>query len=182
MDIEPKDIINFWYSDKIKKAWFSSTPELDHEILENYENIWEKASQKKLDDWSNTPEGCLALIIIMDQLPLNMFRNQPKSFKTEANALKVARKAVKHHFDLKIDNEKRAFLYMPFMHSETLEDQEFSVQLYKKNNLQGNVRFAEHHRDIIKKFGRFPHRNNILGRQSTKKEVEYLQSDKAFKG
>jgi len=181
-NIIPKDIIDFWYSDRIKKAWFSSTAELDNEILGKFESIWDKALLNKLDNWSDTPEGCLALIIILDQFPLNMFRENAKSFKTESKAIDIARKAVNSHFDRKIDKEKLAFLYMPFMHSEKLEDQDLSVKLYKQSNLDNNIRFAEHHREIIRKFGRFPHRNKILERKSTEEEFKYLASKNAFKG
>ena len=152
MNIAPEEIINFWYSDKIKKAWFSSTPDLDYEILEKFEGIWEQAFANKLDNWSNTPEGCLALIIILDQFPLNMFREQAKSFKSASKAIEVAWRAVSKQFDLRISKEKRVFLYMPFMHSEKLKDQDMSVKLYKESNLHENVRFAEHHREIIRKF------------------------------
>ena len=182
MDATPKEIIDFWYSDKIKGQWFTSTPELDQEILGKYERIWEKASSGELDDWSNDPEGCLALVIILDQFPLNMFRGQAKSFKTERKSIEIAWKARKHDFDQQIDRDKLAFLYMPFMHSEDLTDQDMSVSLYRESRLDDNISFAEHHREIIRQFGRFPHRNKILGRENTEEEIEYLASDNSFTG
>ena len=147
-----------------------------------YQAVWNKASAGELDDWANDPDGCLALVIILDQFPLNMFRGQAKSFRSEQKAVDTARKAIDKHLDRSIDRAKLAFLYMPFMHSEDLAHQDISVKLFRENNLHANVRFAEHHRELIRKFGRFPHRNKILGRQSTEQETKYLESDNAFKG
>ena len=182
MNITPKEIIDFWFSDRVKNQWFSSTPELDKEILEKYEKVWEAASSGELDEWGDDPDGSLALVIILDQFPLNMFRNEAKSFKTERQAVEIARKATKNKFDQKIDRKKLAFLYMPFMHSENLAEQDMSVSLYREKKLDANIGFAEHHREIISKFGRFPHRNKILGRESTREEINYLASDDAYKG
>lgn len=182
MIITPQEIIDFWFSDRVKSQWFASTPELDKEVMEKYEAIWEQAASGELDDWGDDPDGCLALVIILDQFPLNMFRGQAKSFKTEDKAVDVALTAVNEGLDQKIEKEKLAFLYMPFMHSEDLTNQDISVKLYKENNLDANIKFAEHHRDIIRKFGRFPHRNGILERESTAEEIVYLSSKNAFKG
>ena len=182
MIITPEQIIDFWHSERIKKQWFSSTPELDSEILHKFENIWNKAVQGKLDDWYNDATSSLALIIILDQFPLNMFRGQAKSFASESKAIEVALHAINNKFDQQIEPDKLSFLFMPLMHSEDLSHQEISVRLYQSNKLEGNARFAEHHRDIIKEFGRFPHRNTILGRESTSQELKYLASKRAFKG
>ena len=118
----------------------------------------------------------------LDQFPLNMYRGKTKSFATESDAIKVAHHAITNNFDANLTKIKLPFLYMPLMHSENLKDQNLSVKLYKRAELESNFRFAEHHREIIKQFGRFPHRNKILGRQSTNEELEYLASPKAFKG
>lgn len=180
--MKPIDIISYWYSENMRKHWFSSTPGLDKELKDKYERTWESAAAGELDEWGNSPDGCLALIIILDQLPLNMFRGDAKSFQTERKAIDVALKAINNSFDKQLSNDKLPFLFMPFMHSENLEEQDLSVKLYKKHNLGGNLRFAQHHRDIVKRFGRFPHRNMILGRESTKAEDEYLGSGNSFKG
>jgi len=182
MNIAAKEIVDFWFSDRVKQQWFSSNSELDKEIVEKYEALWEKASLGELDDWSEDPDGCLALVIILDQFPLNMFRGEAKSFKTERRSAEIARHALEKKLDRKIEKEKLAFLYMPFMHSEDLADQELSVKLYRENDLETNIGFAEHHRDIIRRFGRFPHRNSILGRESSAGELQYLASEGAFKG
>ncbi len=178
----PTDIIEFWYSDNMRKSWFNSTPVLDFAIREKFEVVWGLALTGHFDDWRSSPEGCLALTILFDQLPLNMFRHQVKSFQTEQQAVAITKHAVKEGFDQQLDSEKRVFLYMPLMHSENNADQAQSVQLFETLAIEGNLRFAKHHRDIIKKFGRFPHRNAILGRESTAEEVEYLNSKQAFTG
>ena len=180
--LTPGDIIDFWYSKKIKKHWFASTKELDQEILEKYGDLWQQASMGYLDDWANTAEGSLALIIILDQFPLNMFRNQAKSFSTEQKSIAVTLNALKNNFVPQIEKDKLSFLFMPLMHSENLEHQNTSVLLYTENKLESNTRFAQHHQGIIKQFGRFPHRNKILGRKSTAEEIIYLASKKAFTG
>jgi len=180
--MKPGDIVSYWYSDKVRKQWFSSTPELDAEILGKFEQIWVDAAQGNLIAWRSTPLGSLALVLIFDQFPLNMFRGEAKSFQTESDAIMVAREAINNNFDTQLSKQQLAFLFMPFMHSEQLEDQDMAVELFRQNDLKSNLKFAEHHRVIVKKFGRFPHRNGILGRESTKEEQEYLQSKGAFKG
>jgi len=111
-----------------------------------------------------------------------MFRDQAKSFQTERKAIEVAFNAINNKYDQKLERDKRVFIYMPFMHSENLSDQDMSVRFYTENRLEANIGFAEHHREIIRKFGRFPHRNKILKRESTDEEKHYLASKNAFKG
>ena len=180
--LTPESIIEYWYSEKIKSQWFNSSPELDQEIKSNYENIWIKALQGEYASWSESAEGCLSLVIILDQFPLNMFRGEVKSFSSEAMAIKIAKKAIGLKFDKIIEKDKVSFLYMPLMHSENIDDQNISVKLFEEANLVDNLRFAKHHRDIVEKFGRFPHRNKILQRKSSSDEVDYLNSDNAFTG
>lgn len=182
MDEMSEEIIHYWFSDRIKSQWFSSTPELDREILDKYEALWDKAVQGELDEWSKSPTGSLALVLLLDQFPLNMFRNQAKSFSAEKKALEISRNAINLKLDQKIERAKIAFLYMPFMHSEDMDDQDISVKLYREKGLVNNIKFAEHHRDIVRKYGRFPHRNKILSRESTEEELIYLASDAAFMG
>ena len=132
--------------------------------------------------WEQTAEGALALVILLDQMPLNMYRGQPESFATEAQSREVAGRAITRHFDQYLPDKGKAFLYMPFMHSENLADQDRSVELFTNAGLQDNLRFARHHRDIVRRFGRFPHRNAILGRNSTPEETAWLASGEAFLG
>lgn len=175
----PKDIIDYWYSDKIKAGWFNSTIELDTEIKTKYEFLWESGLKGFIDNWQDTAEGCLALAIIFDQLPLNMFRGKAKSYQTESNAIKITKHAIEQNFLTELKKEQLAFIIMPLMHSENLEDQNLSVELFKKYNLVENLIFAEQHQKIIQTFGRFPHRNQILDRNSSKKEQDYLVSEEA---
>ena len=178
--IEPADIIDYWFSEKSKQFWFASTPSIDKEITSRYETVWEKAASGGLSSWGETADGSVALIIILDQFPLNMFRGKAKGFKTESIAVEVALNAIDNGFDEEMDNEKLLFLFMPLMHSENLDHQNLQVYLFEKYNF--NLDFSKHHRDLVKKFGRFPHRNEILGRMSTMEELDYLLSDHAFRG
>ena len=130
----------------------------------------------------DSPAGCLALVIVLDQLPLNMFRGEAESFSTEAQSRDVARHAINQGFDAQLEIEQRAFLYMPFMHSEDLADQDLGIELFDQPGLETNLRFARHHREIVARFGRFPHRNDALGRESSAAEIEYLNSKGAFTG
>lgn len=182
MGFTAEEIIDYWYSSEISKQWFASTAQLDTEIKSKYESLWQVATNGELDHWRANPQGCLALVIVLDQFPLNMYRNQPESFSTEAMSIDIARHAVKRKFDQALQPEQKTFLYMPFMHSEKLSDQNFSIELYSAAGLEENRRFAEHHRELIRRFGRFPHRNKILGRTSTPEEIEYLNSKQAFTG
>ena len=180
--MQPSEIIDFWYSDTMRKHWFSSTPELDREIKDKYEGVWERAAEGEFDHWQDTPEGALALVIVLDQFPLNMFRSDPRSFQTERKAVEVSRAAIGKGFDNELGKDRLGFLFMPLMHGENLEDQDLSVEKFGQHGLTDNLRFAEHHRGIIRLFGRFPHRNAILGRENTRAEDEYLASKEAFLG
>ena len=177
-----ESIIEYWYSDEVKSKWFNSTIEFDKELKSKYESIWKDALRGELISWSESAEGCLALVIILDQFPLNMFRAEVKSFSSEAMAIRITKMAIEHGFNKNIDKEKVAFLYMPLMHSENIEDQNLAVKLFEEAGLIENLRFAKHHRDIIEKYGRFPHRNKILRRDSSQDEINYLNSDIAFTG
>ncbi len=186
ISVTANDIISFWFSAEIQPLWFNSTPEFDNEIKRRFENLWQQVQQDNqadmLTEWSQTPQGVLALCILLDQLPLNMFRGEPSSFQTESLAITVAKQGIMNGFDQQIPHEQLMFLYMPLMHSETLKDQNQSVALFNKAGLTHNIRFAQHHQSLIKRFGRFPHRNAILGRTSTPDEMDYLNSKEAFKG
>jgi len=178
----PQQIIDFWYSDEVRPLWFNSTAEFDEALRQQYGELYRDAQAGRLQEWEKSAFGCLALTIILDQFPLNMFRGQPEGFATESEAVRIARLAVDQGFDLQLEPNQRVFLYMPFMHSENLPHQDLAVELFDKSGLMDNLRFARHHRDIIRRFGRFPHRNAILGRDSSEQELAYLASDEAFLG
>lgn len=162
--------------------WFNSTPEFDQVLRKRFLSTYQAAAAGRLADWEPTPPGALALTIVLDQFPLNMFRGQPESFATEAAARAVADQAITRAFDRTLEPVERLFLYLPFMHSETLADQDRSVALFETLGLEDSLRFARHHRDLIVRFGRFPHRNAILGRDATPEEIAYLASPEAFHG
>lgn len=179
---EVQDVLGFWFAERVRERWFDSTPELDEEIRDRFQPLWERAARGELDAWAVRPEGALALAIVLDQFPLNMFRGDPRSFSTEQAAVGVSREAVRAGVDQELEPQRRVFLYMPLMHSEDAADQDASVRLFEASGLEDNARFARHHRELIRRFGRFPHRNAILGRQSTAGELAYLASDEAFTG
>ena len=182
MNIQPRNIIDFWYSEDLKKHWFKSIPAVDDLIRQKYESLWQSAKQGEMDNWYDTAEACLALVIILDQFPLNMFRGEASSFSTESKAIDVSLHAIHQGYDRELSKAELIFLYMPLMHSENMQHQNMSVNLFDKAGLVENAGFALHHQDIIRRFGRFPHRNKILGRQSTPEEIAWLESDKAFLG
>jgi len=177
-----QDLIEFWFSEEASNHWFNSTKAFDRTLSEAYEDTWVEAKQGKLDYWRQSAVGSLALIIVLDQLPLNMFRGQAKSFSTEAQSREVAYVAIEKDFDQELPSNQKSFMYMPFMHSEDLDDQALAVKLFNKPGLEGNYRFARHHYNIVERFGRFPHRNKILGRKSSDAEIEYLKSREGFQG
>ena len=178
--IEAKEIISFWFSEKCKKCWFDSSDELDELIKQNYEKLWQLAAQGELDEWREYPMSALALVIILDQFPLNMYRDKAESFSTEAKSREIARYTIENGFHESFDDDQKLFLFLPFMHSEDMEDQNISVQLFSGAGME--IKWAEHHRDIVKQFGRFPHRNAALGRESTEQEIAWLSSEEAFQG
>lgn len=177
-----KDIVDFWFAPQARDFWFRSTDEMDNTIRARFESVWQDARDKRLLAWKESAQGCLALAIILDQFPLNMFRNRPESFSTEAAAREVSRYAIERGFEQGMSNEEKTFLFLPFMHSENLKDQDESVALFEQAGMTDNLRWAYHHREIVRKFGRFPHRNQILGRENSTEEEVYLASKEAFLG
>jgi len=178
----PQEIIDFWFSTDVQKLWFNSTADFDQLLRDRFGDTWKQASRGELDHWMQTAEGCLALVIILDQFPLNMFRDSAQSYATEARSREVAQVALEQGFEKSLAPEQRDFLYKPFMHSEALSDQQLALRLYAQPGLEENYRYARHHHGIIEKFGRFPHRNEALGRRSSEAELEYLNSKEAFTG
>ena len=178
----PADILDFWFAEQTRELWFNSTPEFDRELSQRFLELWQQAGRGELEHWRDSADGCLALVILLDQFPLNMFRGEALSFSTEEQSRDIARHALAQGFDRDLDAGRKAFLYMPFMHSEDLADQDLALELFAQPGLESNLRFARHHREIIARFGRFPHRNAALGRDSSEAEVEYLESKEAFTG
>jgi uncharacterized protein (DUF924 family) len=171
----PAHVLAFW-REAGPERWFKSDQAFDAAVRERFLLVHEKAVRGELSDWEETPPGALALVILLDQFPRNMFRSTPRAFATDPIALKTARRAVARAFDRQIEMPLRNFFYMPFMHSEYLAMQEQCLELMHASGDKDGIKYAEIHRDIIRRFGRFPHRNKILGRASTSEEVEFLAS------
>jgi uncharacterized protein (DUF924 family) len=171
-----REILDFWFSDEVRPRWFKSTTEFDDLLRERYQHTWELARANTYDYWEQEAESALALVIILDQFPLNMFRTDARQYSTEAHARDIATGAIERGLDRQLSSEQKAFLYLPFMHSESMADQDRSVELYERAGLENNLKYALHHRDVVQRFGRFPHRNQVLGRESTPEEIEYLKT------
>lgn len=180
--MSPQTLLDFWFTPENEKRWFNSTPEFDQQIRDQFEVVWTTAKDGQLTDWEQSAEGVLALVILLDQMPLNMYRDRPESFSTEAQAREVAGRAIERGFDSQLSDSGKAFLYMPYMHGEDIAVQNRAVELYEAAGLEFNLKFAKHHREIVRQFGRFPHRNAILDRASTAEEVNWLASEEAFLG
>jgi uncharacterized protein (DUF924 family) len=169
-----QDVLNFWFSDDARAAWFQSSPAFDQKIRKRFAELFARAATGDLRIWQTSAEGCLALCILLDQMPRNMFRGHPRAFATDERALAVAEHALAQGFDRELTSEQKQFIYLPFMHSEALANQLRGLALFESAGMTEHSRFAEEHVAIIRRFGRFPHRNAIYGRPSTKAETEYL--------
>jgi len=145
--MEPKDVLAFWFADGMQGRWFRSTPELDEQIYTRFRPLWRQAAHGELDHWSQNAEGALALVIVLDQFPLNMFRGKPECFASETKAVQTTLDAIAAGLDQNLEDDHKTFLYMPLMHSEDLAHQETSVRLFEAAGLEASARFARHHRD-----------------------------------
>ena len=156
--------------------WYGAVPALDKQIRDRFEPLWRDARAGKRDDWQMTPDGTLALLIVFDQFPRNMFRGHADAFATAAQALAVAKTAVAREIDLRVPTVLRQFFYTPFMHSENLADQDRCIELFRLREGPDayNLPFARQHRDVIAKFGRFHTRSAALGRASPPDEQAFL--------
>ena len=167
------DIVAFWREAGPEK-WFAKDEAFDAAIRERFLPAHEAAAAGTLVDWEGTPEGAYALLILLDQFPRNLFRGSARAFATDAQALAIAERAIARAFDQGYQPPEQRFFYMPFMHSEELAHQDRCVHLCEAASDPEGVKFAELHRDIIRDFGRFPHRNPLLGRQTTADERAFL--------
>ena len=172
---EREDILNFWFTECKPEQWFKKNERFDQIIINRFSNAFEDALEGKMDTWENNETGCLALIIVLDQFARNMFRHTPRSYIGDKRALDLSIKCCEKDYLKNPDPHKRLFMLMPMMHSENLAIQDAALPLFKKYTSERDYDYAEKHRAIIGKFGRFPHRNFILGRESTKQELEFLK-------
>ncbi len=171
-------INDFWFNETDPKLWFGKNSDFDALIRERFHSVYEAAARGECDEWQDQGLGCVALCIVLDQFPRNMFRDDARAFATDAKALAVARTAIDTGLDRAsaLEDKHRHFLYTPFMHSEALEDQRLCLTLVSERMNNPDVAgYAERHLGIIERFGRFPHRNAILGRVDTDEEAEFLR-------
>lgn len=173
----PQAVLTFWFDELKKKDWFISTPEIDKTITDRFAALHTLLNnEKKLPDEPDQIRA-LASVIVLDQFPRNMYRGSEKAFASDALALHLTKQAITRKLDDGMNTDQKQFLYMPFMHSENLEDQQQSLALFTALDLG---KHAQDHLELIERFGRFPHRNELLGRQSTAEEIEYLKDGKRF--
>jgi len=177
-----EDILQFWFEtldltnlSERREVWFKSIPEFDDAIRENFSDIYEQAAAGELDHLRDEPASCLALVIILDQFSRNLFRHTAKAYATDAKARDLARYALTQGYDKDMSPWHRTFFYLPFEHSEDLDDQNLSVELFTSLNIERSLEAATGHRDVIERFGRFPYRNEALGRENTPEEIEFLK-------
>ena len=192
MPSEANEVIDFWFGregepgyGEFREAWFRKDPEFDRVVQERFGPLYERAAAGELDGWREEARSCLALVICLDQFPRNMFRGDGRTHATDDKALETARYALERALDRELPPFQRVFVYMPFMHSESVEDQRRSVELFgrlaEKPGAPDLTSYAVGHMEIVERFGRFPHRNVILGRETTPEEAEFLQGpDSSF--
>lgn len=176
----PQQILDFWFSDHLSRYWFAKSDDIDREIAARFAGTHEAAHAGRLDDWIEEPDSALALVIALDQFPRNIYRGGPRAYASDPLALSHAEAALDRGHDQTQPPERRQFFYLPFMHTEDLAAQNRSVALYEALGNEKALHFARDHRDIIARFGRFPHRNAILGRDTTPDEAAFLKTHSGF--
>jgi uncharacterized protein (DUF924 family) len=182
-----RDILDFWFlplddpdHGKPRKIWWDSTPEFDAEARARFGALVDRAIAGGLDPWRRSPDGALALVLLCDQLPRNIHRRSARAFSGDAKARETARFAIAHNYPAAYGRDMRLFFFMPFQHSEALADQEFCRTLFASLHDGSDDEHANDHHGIVARFGRFPHRNEVLGRDSTPEELDYLKTAKRF--
>jgi uncharacterized protein (DUF924 family) len=172
-DVTPVDVLAFWRQAGPDR-WYARDDAFDAEIRARFLEFWRKAVAGELSAWEASDDGALALTIVLDQFPRNIFRGDPKTYASDAAARDVASRAINRGSDLRVADDLREFFYLPFMHSEHLADQLRCIDLLRQAGRTDNLKYAEDHAAIIRRFGRFPHRNRILGRATTSEEQAFL--------
>lgn len=175
-----QDVLMFWFDELTPQQWFNSFDDVDEAIANRFSTAHEAASEGELFEWRETPNGRLAEIIVLDQFARNLFRGDPRSFATDTLALVLAQEAIAAGDDQRIDPERLAFLYMPFMHSESLLMHEIAEKLFDRPGMEMNLKSLRSHTKVLQRFGRYPHRNAAVGRQSTADEIDFLKDGRGF--
>ncbi|EPF81761.1 hypothetical protein F945_00096 [Acinetobacter rudis CIP 110305] len=173
--ITAKDILDFWFNPENKAFWFAKSDDFDEKLRLNFQDIFMQACKAELWSWRSTAEGRLAEVIILDQFSRNLYRDDPRAFAQDPMALVLSQEAIELGMDQQLAPEWRSFLYMPFMHSESALIHEQALTLFEKLGNPVNLDFEIRHKVIIDRFGRYPHRNQVLSRTSTAEELEFLR-------
>lgn len=173
--MDDNKVHSFWFKEIAPSQWWLKDKQFDQLIRNNFLALHEQANKCELFEWRSSAKGRLAEIIVLDQFSRNLFRDTPQAFASDALALVLAQEAISLGMDRDLNEIERKFMYMPYMHSESLAIHELAVDLFKSNGVQSNLDFEIKHRDIIVQFGRYPHRNAILNRTSTQEEIEFLK-------
>jgi len=182
------EVLDFWFGregepgyGEFREAWFRKDPTFDADVTERFADLYEEAVAGGLDGWRDDARSCLALVIVLDQFPRNMFKGDGRTHAADGVALESSKYALEHVLDRELPAFQKMFLYMPFMHSENSEDQRRSVELFgllaNEPGAPDVTSYAVGHREIVERFGRFPHRNGILDRETTPEEVEFLKTE-----
>jgi uncharacterized protein (DUF924 family) len=169
----PNDVVGFWLGAGPDK-WFKKVIAFDEAIRLKFESTHHRAARSEYDAWAETPDGALALLILLDQFPRNLYRHSAHAFATDPKARAIARAAIERGFDRQADPALRNFFYLPFEHSEDIADQDYGLALVAEAGIEDDLKWATIHRDIIARFGRFPHRNAALARVTTPEEQDFL--------
>lgn len=177
MDLRADKVLVFWFDELKRSDWFSNSPELDREISVRFGDALRAAANCELFEWRRSAEGRLAEIIVLDQFSRNVYRGQALAFQQDTLALALAQEAVSLELHLELEASRRAFLLMPYMHSESLIIHEQALHLFAAPGLESNLKFEQQHLQVLQQFGRYPRRNQALGRVNTAKEREYLNSN-----
>ena len=179
--VSPVDVLDFWFADGSRAHWWEASDTFDDLIRSQFAELWEQACAGHLDNWADRPDGALALIILLDQFSRNLNRRSARAFAQDDKARSIARSTIANGLDMEIERERRQFIYMPFEHSEDLQDQ-ITALAYMRERVgePSAILFAEKHLEVIEKFGRFPHRNKALGRESTMAELAWLDQGGGF--
>lgn len=176
INFSSQDILNFWFNELKPQDWFVKNLHLDKRISDQFKELHTIAALGELYRWRDTSRGRLAEIILLDQFSRNIYRNDPLSFSFDSMALTLSQEAIRNEAQLDLNIIEKSFLYMPYMHSESLLIHKEAVKLFNEKGLENNLKFELDHKAIIDKFGRYPHRNEILGRPSNPEELEFLKS------
>lgn len=173
--MEFREVLRFWFEDIKPEEWWKPSVDLDKAICDKFGELHRSATLGELEEWRSSPRGRLAEIIVLDQFSRNIYRGKPQAYAWDSMALTLSQEAIRQRANEELSAPKRAFLYLPYMHSESKKIHREAMELFGQPGLEYNLEFEIKHKAIIDRFGRYPHRNNILGRESTPEELKFLE-------